>query len=123
MGHHSCVPTDWHGGHSSHTFLSVSLSKRKAPRNTTRSRNSPPRAVEPEISLFIQAHEADVIREPRGHAASLALETRIVDGQVIVGEGLMKWRAEGEVKDDEGDGELDTGSQAEKAAPANEHDY
>ena len=97
----------------------AAMSKRKAhaSRNTTRSRNSPPRAVEPEISLFIQAHEADVIRGPRGHAASLALETRIVDGQVIVGEGLIKWRAEGEVEDDERDGELSTGSQAEKAAP------
>ena len=93
------------------------MSKRKAPRNTTRPRNSPPRAVEPEISLFIQAHEADVIREPRGHAASLALETRIVDGQVIVGEGLMKCKAESEVKDDERDGELGMGSQPEKAAP------
>ncbi|KIP02096.1 hypothetical protein PHLGIDRAFT_96364 [Phlebiopsis gigantea 11061_1 CR5-6] len=87
------------------------MSKRKAqvPRdNITRVRNPPPRSSDPDASLFIQAHEADIIRGPRGHAASLALETRTVDGQVVGGEALMRWGGESEAKNgDDGDGFVD----------------
>lgn len=71
------------------------MSKRKADthRNNTRTRNISPQSSEPDRSLYIQAHEADIIRGPRGHAAALALQVRIVDGQEVTGESLVRWGA------------------------------
>lgn len=56
---------------------------------------------EPDPLLFIQAHEADVIRGPQGHAAALALEVRGTGEELIIGEGLMKWGGEPDAKTDE----------------------
>lgn len=41
-------------------------------------------------ALFIQAHEADIIRGPRGHAAALSLEIRQVEGETDIGSGLIR---------------------------------
>ena len=51
------------------------------------------RPSEPDPALFIQAHEADIVRGPRAHAAALALEARTVGGKVVAGEGLIRWNA------------------------------
>lgn len=92
------------------------MSKRKADthRNNTKIRNTSPQSSELELdrSLFIQAHEADIIRGPRGHAAALALQVRIVDDQEIVGEGLIRWGAEPEGTRYRYEGEDDSHSRA-----------
>lgn len=49
-------------------------------------------SYEPDHSLFIQAHEADIVRGPQAHASALALEVNTVDGRTIPGEGLIQWK-------------------------------
>ncbi|KAL4254179.1 hypothetical protein ABKN59_004543 [Abortiporus biennis] len=45
-------------------------------------------------SLFIQAHEADLLRGPRAQAAAHSLETTKKDDKIVfVGEALIKWRS------------------------------
>lgn len=88
----------------------------------TRKRKQPPRsrgrdrwAAEehdvpsaPDLTLFVQAHEADVVRGPRAHAAADSLEvTYYVDAgkrKARIGEGLIKWQGAAagrvEVEDD-----------------------
>ncbi|EKM51065.1 uncharacterized protein PHACADRAFT_128787 [Phanerochaete carnosa HHB-10118-sp] len=70
------------------------MPKRKAElhKRDKRRERAPQEPAEPDPALFIQAHEADIIRGPRGHAAALALEVRTVDGQLVQGEGLIQWK-------------------------------
>ncbi|KAF9075005.1 hypothetical protein BDP27DRAFT_1316329 [Rhodocollybia butyracea] len=41
-------------------------------------------------ALTIQAHEADIIRGPRGHVAALSLEIRNVEGETLIGSALIR---------------------------------
>lgn len=71
------------------------MSKRKA-RSTKHKSNAKEftqsHSYEPDYSLFIQAHEADIVRGPQAHASALALEVNMVDGRTIPGEGLIQWK-------------------------------
>ncbi|GJE99686.1 hypothetical protein PsYK624_159570 [Phanerochaete sordida] len=89
------------------------MSKRKADAYRRQRRERSPAAPSaPDPALFITAHEADVVRGPRAHAAALALEVRLVDGQRVPGEGLIRWHGsdgahsefvEGEARDGKGE--------------------
>lgn len=70
------------------------MSKRKAEsyRKNQRREWAPPEPTELDPALFIQAHEADIVRGPRGHAAALALEVGVVGEQIVPGEGLIQWK-------------------------------
>jgi hypothetical protein len=55
---------------------------------------APPSPTRPDPSLFIVAHEADIIRGPQAARTADSLEVGInVDGQggSRIGEGLIKW--------------------------------
>ena len=80
------------------------MSKRKAHayREIRGPQESTPFSSHNDPSLFIQAHEADIVRGPRGHASSLALEVRRVDGQLVVGEELMEWNPRNRIPAGEG---------------------
>lgn len=53
-----------------------------------------------DYSLFIQAHEADLVRGPQAHAAARSLEVERQEGRVVwVGDGLIKWETAGRNED------------------------
>jgi hypothetical protein len=61
--------------------------------------NAPANPAVSDPALFIQAHEAEVIRGPQAHIAASSLEVNISESgsssQSIVGEGLIRWRDAG----------------------------
>ncbi|KAI0325765.1 hypothetical protein GY45DRAFT_1329876 [Cubamyces sp. BRFM 1775] len=69
--------------------------KRKHGKHATNLHDDAGRVLQPEASLVIQAHEADLVRGPQAAAAAGSLEVvRVVeDGKVVfkVGDGLIRW--------------------------------
>ena len=60
-----------------------------AHRTTSASDPDPDPDINP--ALFVQAHEADVIRGPEARIAARALEVDGVGGRLVVGDGLIRW--------------------------------
>ncbi len=46
---------------------------------------------QPDLSLFVQAHEADLVHGPQAANAARSLEVVRGDGQDVVGDGLIQW--------------------------------
>jgi len=75
-----------------------------------------PATSDPDLALFIQAHEAEVVRGPQARIAAASLEVKI-DGsgsssQLIIGDGLIRW----------GDAGLDTARRQGVSAGFDEDD-
>jgi uncharacterized membrane-anchored protein len=85
------------------------MSKRKAGNSWKNRRrdNAATQSGEPDHSaLFVQAHEADIVRGPVAHASALALEIKTVDREVVAGNGLIRWRSHVELSNWSMDGDL-----------------
>ncbi|EIN06833.1 hypothetical protein PUNSTDRAFT_115304 [Punctularia strigosozonata HHB-11173 SS5] len=72
-----------------------SHSGRRRGRDNDSSWNEPGTSDAFDPCLFIQAHEADIVRGPQAWSSAAALELRVVDGATAPGEGLLRWGGEG----------------------------
>ncbi|KAH9934008.1 uncharacterized protein BXZ73DRAFT_89669 [Epithele typhae] len=58
----------------------------------------PPQPSQPDTSLFIQAHEADLVHGPNAASAARSLEVSFVETagrrKLVPGEGLIKWASQ-----------------------------
>jgi hypothetical protein len=54
-----------------------------------------PATSDPDLALFIQAHEAEVVRGPQARIAAASLEVKTdssgSSSQLIIGDGLIRW--------------------------------
>ncbi|KAI0700831.1 hypothetical protein C8T65DRAFT_657291 [Cerioporus squamosus] len=75
--------------------MSYHLKKRKRRLYDTHGHADPDGENQPHLSLFVQAHEADLVHGPQAKNAARSLEVVCVDGKEqpdVVGDGLIQWR-------------------------------
>lgn len=107
----SCLHIDFFA--LSFSMSAVNTRKRKQPQRARRAQPVPQdrEVPPPDPTLFIQAHEADIVRGPQAYAMALSLEATAYEDKgklrVKVGDGLIPWHgsANQSSRGFEGDGE------------------
>ena len=73
--------------------------------------HEPQQSTPPDASLFIQAHEADLVRGPQAWSAASSLEvTQNAAGQTVAGDGLIQWSRGQAILDMDEDDHMELGS-------------